>query len=83
MRVTYKKVKDLLADMGIKVCVNPSRPGYLLTYQRENRVYGPFAAVNLKDCIGLGVKILDQFAAGHESIPVPDEWGKEDWGVNQ
>jgi hypothetical protein len=50
----------MCADLGVKVEINPVRPGYLLTYTRENIVYGPYAAVNLKDCLAVALKLLDQ-----------------------
>ena len=68
MRATYRKVKELCADLGVKVEINPTRPGYLLTYHKEGRVYGPYAAVNLKDCLAIAMKLLDQ---SHDTPEIP------------
>ena len=59
MRATYRKVKEILHDFGVTININPYGPGYLLSRTVENRVYGPYQARNLKDCIKLGMEIVD------------------------
>ena len=58
MRLTYAKVKQLCKDMGVDVSLDPLRPGYVLSYRKDNRIYGPWPAKNLKDCLSLSLEII-------------------------
>ena len=72
MRATYRKVKEILQDFGVTININPYGPGYILSRTIENRIYGPYQARNLKDCIKLGMEIVDRTQT---TAPLPVEKG--------